>query len=149
MAFLRMFKSVQFCSHMFLLFMSPAPLLLLSAPALHSGKGGWGCSWGGGGGSSFGRWMGSDAHRSSSVLDSVPPARSLRSRKHMLQAAAPTDRWTAKSLAYPCFDRHFVEALLRTRLSNLQLVLAMEVDSPGMFAGKAFEWTAKLAPTEH
>ncbi|CAE7931315.1 unnamed protein product [Symbiodinium necroappetens] len=67
----------------------------------------------------------------------------------MLQEAAPADRWTAKILAYPCFDRHFVEALLRTRLSNLQLVLAMEVDSPGMFAAKAFEWTAKLAPTEH
>ena len=57
----------------------------------------------------------------------------------MLQEAAPANRWTAKILAYPCFDRPFVEAPLRTRLSNLQLVLAMEVDSPGAFAAKAFE----------
>ena len=63
----------------------------------------------------------------------------------MLQVATPADRWTAKILAYPCFDAPFAQAIFGTRLSNLQVVPAMEVESPGMFAAKAFEWTAKSA----
>ena len=36
----------------------------------------------------------------------------------MLQEAAPADRWTAKLLAYPCFDHGFRQAVLSTRLAN-------------------------------
>ncbi|CAE7825222.1 unnamed protein product [Symbiodinium sp. CCMP2592] len=67
----------------------------------------------------------------------------------MLQVTASQDRWTAKILAYPCFDAAFVSALLGTQLANLQVVLAMEVETPGMFAQKAYEWTSKLAPEAH
>ncbi|CAE7771734.1 unnamed protein product [Symbiodinium sp. CCMP2592] len=67
----------------------------------------------------------------------------------MLQVTASPDRWTAKILAYPCFDAAFVSALLGTQLANLQVVLAMEVETPGMFAQKVYEWTSKLAPEAH
>lgn len=67
----------------------------------------------------------------------------------MLQDAAPADRWTAKLLAYPCFDDGFRQAVLSTRLANLQFVLSVEADTPGQFADQVFQWTASSAKDVH
>eukprot|EP00439_Symbiodinium_sp_Y106_P048358 s4567_g6.t1 len=67
----------------------------------------------------------------------------------MLQDAAPADRWTAKLLAYPCFDNGFRQAVLSTRLANLQFVLSVEADTPGQFADQVFQWTANSAKDAH
>ena len=67
----------------------------------------------------------------------------------MLQDAAPADRWTAKLLAYPCFDDGFRQAVLSTRLANLQFVLSVEADTPGQFTDQVFQWTASSAKDAH
>ena len=67
----------------------------------------------------------------------------------MLQDAAPADRWTAKLLAYPCFDDGFRQAVLSTRLANLQFVLSVEADASGQFADQVFQWTASSAKDVH
>ena len=67
----------------------------------------------------------------------------------MLQDAAPADRWTAKLLAYPCFDDGFRQAVLSTRLANLQFVLSVEADTSGQFADQVFQWTASSAKDVH
>ena len=67
----------------------------------------------------------------------------------MLQDAAPADRWTAKLLAYPCFDDGFRQAILSTRLANLQFVLSVKADTSGQFADQVFQWTASSAKDVH
>ena len=67
----------------------------------------------------------------------------------MLQVDAPSDRWVTKILSFPCFDDLFRESVTRTHLSNLQLVLAMEVCSESEFAAKVLEWSPSLAPDHH
>ena len=67
----------------------------------------------------------------------------------MLQEAAPADRWTVKILSFPSFDHGFREAIVGSRLANLQFVLAIEVDTASQFAAKVFEWTAGSAPEVH
>ncbi|CAE7511587.1 unnamed protein product, partial [Symbiodinium sp. CCMP2456] len=43
----------------------------------------------------------------------------------------------------------FRQAILSTRLANLQFVLAVEAESPGQFAAQVFEWTASSAKEAH
>ncbi|CAE7234035.1 unnamed protein product [Symbiodinium sp. CCMP2592] len=63
--------------------------------------------------------------------------------------AAPADRWTAKILAYPCFDHGFRQAIVATRLAEIPFVLAMDAGTPEQLAAVSLEWTASSAKTEH
>ena len=67
----------------------------------------------------------------------------------MLQVDEFPDRWIHKILSFPCFDLIFRDAILHTYLSNLQLILSMEVGSEAEFAAKVLEWSASLAPDHH
>ncbi|CAE7840542.1 unnamed protein product [Symbiodinium sp. CCMP2592] len=67
----------------------------------------------------------------------------------MLREAAPADRWTAKILAYPCFDHGFRQAIVATRLAEIPFVLSMDAGTPEQFAAMSLNWTASSAKSEH
>ncbi|CAE7458044.1 unnamed protein product [Symbiodinium sp. CCMP2592] len=67
----------------------------------------------------------------------------------MLREAAPADRWTAKILAYPCFDHGFRQAIVATRLAEIPFVLSMDAGTPEQFAAVSLNWTASSAKSEH